>query len=93
MPKNSIKINNANDYCCWATDVLSGMTESILGDNRYARPVTDDDLEVVEDHWTYIFTRKGQKMVRNWHRRLVALGEVKFPEDEMEIENWHYSEG
>jgi len=93
MPRNSIEINNSEDYCAWASDVLSEMTGSIIGDERYTSPVTEDDLEIVEDHWTHIFTKRGQNMVINWHRRLVALGEAKFPDDEMEIENWHYLEG
>lgn len=93
MPKNSIEIKTSEDYCCWASDVLSEMTESILGDNRYTRPVTEEDLEVVDDHWTHIFTERGQDMVLNWRRRMIAIGEEKFPEDEIEIENWHYSEG
>jgi len=92
MPRNSIEINNSGDYCSWASDVLSEMTESIIEDSRYCRPVTEEDEDIDPD-WTFIFTRKGQEMIDNWHRRLVALGEAKFPDDEMEIENWYYSEG
>jgi len=92
MPKNSIEINNAEDYCAWASDVLSEMTETIMDDKRYVRPVTEEDEDIDPD-WTFIFTRKGQEMVCNWHNRLVALGEAKFPGEEIEVENWHYSEG
>ncbi len=88
-----IEIKNAIDYGDWATDVLSEMTKSIINDTRYCRPITDDDIEEGADpFWSFVFTDRSSKMVDAWKDRLVRLGEAMFPEEEIDVQNWHYDE-
>lgn len=95
--KNRIEIENAFDFEGWASDLLSAMTESIQDDQRYCLPIdeqTEYDPDELDDTWSYIFTRRGQKLVEHWTDRFHRIGKRLFPNvSEFEIENWYYQEG
>ena len=90
MPKNSITIETDENYNDWATDVLSEMTLSLFDDPRYMRPVTDDDIEDgVDADWMYVCTRRGQQLLEGWKDRLTSMGYAKFPDGEIDVQNYH----
>lgn len=63
-----------------AVERLESFIESMNGDKRFLIPVEEAD-DIVSDHWSYVFTDRGNRLVHRMIDRLYKLAKIKFGEE------------
>lgn len=85
-------IEDADDYMGWAVDIFEEFLHSFTKENLLIRDVTEDDISF-DVEISFIYTDKGQRLAERMKRRLVAIGEKHFPDDDIEVESNLFIEG
>jgi len=65
--------------------------ESLQGDLRFLRPVTENDYCTIEN-CEFVYTDRGMTLVENYLRRLYSIAERYSEDHGIEIESYLYRE-
>lgn len=82
--KPSRGISDVSDFNEVASEIFESFLESFKGNEELLRPVTEQDD--MEELWLFIYTSRGTRLADTMRRRLQAIGEAHFPDDELWIE-------
>lgn len=86
--KNTIEIDDVADFESVCDDILNDFIDSFTFDSPYIREVTENDIEencIDDTTLSFIFTVKGMNIIDRYKKRLTALGNKIFPNEECEI--------
>lgn len=80
------EIKNVGDFNDLASDTVTWFMQSIIGDERYTREPTEDDIEDFGGiELSCIYTKKAMDMCERYVRRITTIGAKYFDQNEIEI--------
>jgi len=80
----------ADDLQDTLNEAFEEFLQTLDGDKRFVRGVTEDDM--VPEEWTVMYTTRGQTLIENYLRRLYKIASKHFPNEDFEIYSSYYEE-
>ena len=83
--KKSFK--NADEFKDYCDDAMHDFLDNIQELNGYTYPADGDSLFEYEEGITFYYTKKGSELVHRWIKRMEAIFEKYFPDDECRVKD------
>lgn len=88
MDRKNKKIEDADDFSDYCEYILDNFCCSLEGDDRYVRPLNDEEKELYSSEYpttTFIYKNKGSAIVERYMSRLFKIGIRYFDEFDFQI--------
>ncbi len=90
MSKRKIVWKNSDDYNDILSDMLSDFLFNITDYDIYTNPADGNSLFEYEEGIEFYYTEKGMRLIETWHRRMKAVYDNIFDDNNFNPKSTYY---
>jgi len=81
-------IQDDDDFNAYVEDVFTTFLEKMQDDEKYLRPITEDDDFWLPEGCTHVYTTKAMKLIDRYRKRIFYIGHAHFPNGDIKCESY-----